>query len=123
MLREENKSVMQQWERRVDETEERYKRLAYHSFDAVFVQRAGRIENANPAGATLLGADSTHALIGRTEIKYVRQEYEALAHERELLKQEYPTRPQEMKIGRLNGDIRDVQVSVAPIAFDGEPSV
>ena len=109
-------------ENELRESEERYKRLTDHSFDAVFVHKAGRIERANPAGATLLGADSPSELVGRTDIDYVCREYEELTRERGdgLVEQGDATRPQEMKIGRLDGDIRDIEVTVAAIDYEGE---
>ena len=113
---------LEEVEERLRESEERYRSLADNSLDAVFVRRVGRIEYANPAGARLLGADIPGELIGRTDINYVCDAYEKLTGGREssLSEHGHVASPQEMKIGRLDGDVRDIQVTVVAISYDGE---
>lgn len=97
-------------------SEERYRHLVELSPVALFVNRNNRIEYINPAGLTLFGATSAEQIIGKTPYDVFHPDYHALIRERiRLLAEDRQAVPlMEEQIVRLDGTVRDVEVTASP---------
>ncbi|MDF9409805.1 PAS domain S-box protein [Pelotomaculum isophthalicicum JI] len=62
----------EQAEEKLRESEERYRRLAEHSPDAIIVHSEGKIDFINKAGARLVGAASAAELIGKPVMDFIQ---------------------------------------------------
>ncbi len=63
-------------------SEERYRRLIEHSFDAVVVHKNGIITLANQAAVSLAGASSPSELIGKNILEFIHPDFRDLVRER-----------------------------------------
>ncbi|NTV53156.1 MAG: PAS domain S-box protein, partial [Candidatus Firestonebacteria bacterium] len=93
-------------------SEERYRRLVELSPDAVLVNRSNRVVFANPAALTLFGATGPDQLLGKTAYDLFHPAYYAQMKVRlgRLLRGDSAPLIEE-KIIRLDGEIRDVEVT------------
>ena len=103
------------------ESEERYRRLIEVSPDAIFVSRQGRIVLINNAGLKLFGATRPAQMLGRSPLDFTHPDYHALVRQRlhQQLTLGKPVPSMEKQIVRLDGTMRTVEVSAAPVLFDG----
>ena len=112
-----------QAERRLKESEERYRLLAELSPEAIIVQGDGRIVYANPAAATLVGAQSVENLLGRPVVEFVDPDYRDNFSARENhLRESQQSDLKAEKFVRLDGQTRDVEVVMAAVTYDGKPA-
>jgi two-component system, cell cycle sensor histidine kinase and response regulator CckA len=104
-------------------SEDRYKILIDLSPDAVVVQVGGKYVFANQAAARLFGAASPRELVGTDMLERVHPDYRELVAQRAAQVQAgIATRPQEMKLLRLDGTAVEVEAAAAKIEFDGMPA-
>lgn len=59
----------------LEESEDRYRQLVENSPDFISIHKDGRFIFVNPAGARLVGAPSTAAMIGRRALDFVHPDY------------------------------------------------
>jgi PAS domain S-box-containing protein len=96
-------------------SEERYRDLVELSPDAVFVNRAGRVELVNRAALSLFGAERAGQVVGKPILELFHPDSHALIRERiaRLLDGRKVPMIRERVI-RLDGTFRDVEVAAAP---------
>ena len=113
-------------EKDLRESEDRYRRLISHSFDAVIVHQDGRIVLANDAAIRIIGADPGTDLTGRQMLSFVHPDFRKLVKERvrHMLKSPGGTVPLvEEKFIRLDGTTVDVEVMASAMVHEGKPAV
>jgi len=114
----------QRFEKRLRESQERYRTLVELSPDAITVERDGTILFANPTAARLFGADKTEDLVGRSALDIIHPDYRQETQEQHAAVQiqRVPLQSVEKKIVRLDGSSLDVEASAMPITFEGGPA-
>ena len=103
------------------ESEERYRQLVELSPDSVLVHREGKVAFVNSSAAALFGADTPGALVGKDVMDLVHPDFREIVQQRSRRIQragEYVPR-EEQKCLHLDGSAFDVEVSSAPIIYDG----
>lgn len=70
-------TAKKQDEKRISESEERYRKLVEISPDAIILHRNGIVFYANPAAVSLMGATSADEILGANILDYVQAEYQA----------------------------------------------
>jgi len=112
-----------QAERRLKESEERYRFLVELSPEAIIVQSEERIVYANLAAANLFGAQSVETLLGRSIADFVHADHREnfRARERHLRESQQSDLKAE-KFVRLDGHARDVEVVMASVTYAGKPA-
>ena len=112
-------------EKKLKESEERYRSLVDLSPDVIAVHRQGRFVFVNPAGARLFGAKHDGKLVGESVLDLIHPDYRELARERirRAGEEGAPTDLQEIKILRLDGQTVDVETSGVGITYQGQPGV
>ena len=112
-----------QAEQRLKESEERYRLLVELSPEAIVVQSDGRIVYANPAAASLFGAEGVETLLGIAVADFVHPDHceNFRAHERHLRENQQSDLKAE-KFVRLDGQVRDVEVAMASVTYGGRPA-
>ncbi|MBI4002874.1 MAG: PAS domain S-box protein, partial [Nitrospira defluvii] len=105
-------------------SERRYRSLVELSPSAVFVNCDGRMVFANQACATLLGAQTAAQLIGRRVFDFVHPESQPVIKERmTTMASTHKAVPRiEERFCRLDGSMITVEVTAAPVAFEGTPA-
>jgi PAS domain S-box-containing protein len=100
---------------------ERYQRLMELVPNAIWVEREERIAFVNHACLEILGAESAEQLLGRSPLELIHPDFHALASKRrERLHAGLETNPLiEKKIIRLDGEVRDVEITEASF-HDGD---
>jgi PAS domain S-box-containing protein len=100
-------------------SEARYRGLVELSPNAVFVNRAGRLEFVNRAALALFGAERAEQLIGKSPFDLFHPDCHELMRGRLALLQSGSTAPPALeKVVRLDGATRDVEVTAAPFQDD-----
>jgi len=110
----------------LQESEESFRRLVSRSFDAVIVNRDGRIALANDAAARILGAASTADLVGSSLLDRVHPDFRAVVVERVRHLEQSPegTVPLiEEKFLRTDGTAVDVEVMATATRHGGLPAI
>jgi PAS domain S-box-containing protein len=107
------------------ESEERYRRLAELSPEAIVVHSEGKFVYVNPAAERLWGASGPEELIGRPILDIVHPDFRGLVKGRvgEVEELGSSTALTEQKHVKLNGEIIDVEVAGIPFVFHGQPAV
>lgn len=107
------------------ESEERYRRLVELSPDAIFVHDGTRILFVNPAGIRLLGASDAQEIVGIGVYEIVHPDFLGRVHTRvDMQDTEGSSTPtSEEKFIRLDSTVVDVEVSSAPIVYQGNPAI
>jgi diguanylate cyclase (GGDEF)-like protein/PAS domain S-box-containing protein len=110
-------------EQRLKESEERYRMLVELSPEAIVVQSEERIVYANPAATELFGAASHETLVGLSVADFVhpqhRENFRARArHSRESQQSDLKAE----RFVRMDGQVRDVEVVMASVTYDGQPA-
>jgi diguanylate cyclase (GGDEF)-like protein/PAS domain S-box-containing protein len=110
-------------EHKLVESEERYRLLAELSPEAIMVQSEDRIVYANPAAAKLFGAQTVATLLGRSVADFVHVDHRQnfRARTRHLSESQQSDLKAE-KFVTLDGQIRDVEVVMASVTYDGKPA-
>jgi diguanylate cyclase (GGDEF)-like protein/PAS domain S-box-containing protein len=111
-------------EHKLKESEERYRLLAELSPEAILVQSDDRIVYANCAAANLFGAETVDGLIGRTITEFVHPDCRENLRARERhLRESQQSDLKAERFVRLDGQVRDVEVVMAAITYDGRPAI
>jgi len=102
------------------QSEARYRSLVQLSPEAILVHRDGHLEYLNPAALELLGASPADQLLGRRFLDLFHPDFHELirARVRELLAGR-PVPPIEERMVRLDGAVRDVEVSSSAFEDQG----
>ena len=108
-------------EQTLRESEERYRLLVELSPEAIIVQSDERIVYANHAAAKLFGAASAETLVGLAVADFVHPDHHQnfRAHENHLRENQQSALKAE-KFVRLDGQVRDVEVVMASVTYDGK---
>ncbi len=102
-------------------SEERYRSLVEASPDAIAVHRDRRILFINPAGARLLGAESTSEVLGASFEDFLADSDADTASERLIvLEREVRSQPTEERFLRLDGHGIDVELRAMPITYNDD---
>jgi PAS domain S-box-containing protein len=107
------------------ENEEQYRTLVEISPNAIFINRQNRIEFINQSGIKLLGASSAEEIIGKSPLEIFHPDFHEIIQERIriMLEDKKPVGLIEEQIVRLDGKIRDVEVTATPFEDHGATSV
>lgn len=106
---------LQQHEKTLRASEQRYRSLVEVSPHPLFVNRGGRVEYANPAAVELLGARSVDDLVGRSPFDLFEPGYHPKMRERiDALLSGRSVPLIESRVVRLDGRTRDVEVVATP---------
>ena len=110
-----------QSEKKLGESEERYRQLVELSPDAICIESGGNIVFANRACATLLGAGGSADIIGRPAINFIHPDsLEAVnQHRRQVKETKLQSALLEAKLIRLDGTAVDVEGVAGPFLYEG----
>ena len=116
-------AARQQAEDALHDSGERYQRLVELVPDAIWVERENRIEFANRACISLLGAESDEQVLNRSPLDFIHPDFHVYAAER---RKRLAIGPEanpltEKKIVRVDGQVIDVEIAEA--SFHDEGSV
>lgn len=110
--------------RELKRSEERYKNLVELSPDAVLIHRENSIVFANTAAVNLLGASDCSALLALSPFDVFDQESHPLVRQRIGLLVQGGTAPlAEVKIRRLDGESRTVEIAASPLSDLGGAAI
>lgn len=106
------------------ESEERYRQLVEHSPETILVCSEGKIVYINPAGCRLLNATSPEMLLEIPLLERIHPDYQTAVQERiDLLMRHGQVLPlAERQMICCNGDIIDVETTLAPIIHLDKPA-
>lgn len=109
----------------LSESEERYRLLVEKSPYAIGVHQDGQLIMANPAVLALFGAEHEAQLIGRSVNTLLHPDDVQAANEltMRMFAGETGIFPAEVRYRRLDGSIVDVEVSAAPLIYQGRPAL
>jgi PAS domain S-box-containing protein len=112
----------QQAEATLKESEERYRLLADMSPDGIALHRHGKLLYVNDSLARLLGANSTHELLGRATNKIVHPDYWETANKwaERIIAGEQEPYPVESLYVRLDGTTVPIDVTAVPLQYQGK---
>ena len=112
-------------EKKLKESEERYRLLVDLAPDAIAVYSQGRLIFVNPAGAQLFGAADPQEMVDKPALDLVHPEHRDTVQERlrRLTAQGGRTKLREIKILRLDGQTMDVEAAGVGITYLGQPAV
>lgn len=109
-------------EKRILESELRYRQLVEHSPEGVVVHREGKIIYANPAAMKFMKEDQP---IGKSIFQFIHPDFHEISKQRvsdiQRIGEELPVA--EMKFIRKDGKIIYAEVSGIAIMYDGIPSI
>jgi len=107
------------------ESEERYRQLVEQSPDMVLVHRDQRVTYINPAGLSLLGAESLEQATGHGLMSLWAPNGSGLSSSdlEHALQHGRLDRPLPLRLKRLDGNEVDVEVTVSRVMLDGEDFV
>jgi PAS domain S-box-containing protein len=116
--------ALEQSDRALRESEDRYRRLVELSPEAVAVLSEGLIVFVNAAGTRLVGAASPDELLGKPVLELLHPDYRALVIER---MRDNPTQAEESrliadKFIRLDGQVIDIETTSIPITYHSKPA-
>ncbi|HEY9692595.1 MAG TPA: PAS domain S-box protein [Oculatellaceae cyanobacterium] len=114
-----------QAQKRLIESETRYRTLTDLSPDAILVNLKGQLIYANSVAAQLLGATETNQIIGQSPFDFIEPQYHDFVHEpikRALQQQPLPAL-MEQRWRRLDGLVIDVEVSAGTTTWEGQPAI
>jgi len=108
--------------RKLQQSEDSYRRLVEMSPDAVWVHRKGTIIIANSACAALFGAPSPEALLGKHVLDFAHPDHSEAVRQRiqNQVDESNPVRYYETKYIRMDGKETNVEVVVCCIPYQGE---
>ncbi len=115
------------FQKKLKESERRYRKLVELSPDAVIVYAKGKIRYINNAGVKLAGYASKKDVIGRSIWEFVtskeREKIKQIANMRYENSNEEETEPITQEFVRSDGTVIDTEVSVAPVEYNGEEAL
>lgn len=108
-------------EAKLFESEKRFRQLVEGAPDGIYINTGHRFRYLNPAALNLFGAQSPEQLVGQSVLERYHPRYRTIAAERmRILLEELRAVPViEQQCFRLDGTLFDVEVSAAPINFEG----
>lgn len=110
-------------EQRLRESEQRFRRIAEQSPDAILMHQAGRIVFVNEAMVRLMRAGAPERLIGKRATSVLHPETTGVAEASIRRLYAGDTLPlSEQRYVRLDGTTIDVEVAAAPFNLDGKPA-
>lgn len=113
-----------QVDRKMKESEERYRTLVELSPEAIALQSSDKLIYINPAGAKLLGAESPADLLSRPLTDFVHPDFVENFRARELcLTETQRSDLKEEKFVRADGQAMDVEVVMAAVTYQGMPAI
>ncbi|GFO68007.1 hypothetical protein GMLC_15860 [Geomonas limicola] len=113
-----------QSQKNLEESEARFRTVVDSVQVAIFINHQGNIAYANPAALTLFGAVDADQVLGRSPFDFVHPDGHAVMQERiERLLREGSIEPNENRIRRLSGEVREVEVAALRIEDHGEPAI
>ncbi len=116
-------SQQRQAERKVQESEQRYRSLVEMLPNGVLVHRQGRILFINQAGAAIVGAASPGQLLGASLLDFVHPDSrEAVRHSLQASEAGVPIGLHEERLHRPDGTEICVELASAPVTYDGAPA-
>lgn len=105
------------------ESEERYRRRAELSPDAIAVQSGEKLVYTNAAAMKLLGATCSEEVLGRPILDFIHPDFHEAARVRmRQVEEGWPAALMEQRWVRLDGRVVDVEAASAPITYQGRPS-
>ena len=106
-------------------SETRHRQLVEFSPNALFVFHDGRFDFVNPAGLRLLRASRPEQLLGKPVMDFVHASYHAIVSQRieQALSQGQAAPLLEERFIRLDGTPVEVEVTTAPIEYQGQPAL
>jgi PAS domain S-box-containing protein len=112
-------------EKRLQESEEGFRRLVEMSPDGIAVHQDGRIVLVNPAGVRALGYDRPEELVGRLVFDIVHPDDRpgVLARIKQVLQLGKPVELVEERFRRKDGSYVSVEAVSAPFYWNGKPAV
>ena len=111
-------------EKKLMESEHRYRLLTEYSPVAVMVHWEGKIVYVNPSCAKILGADKVEDLIGLHLSEFIHSDYQTFVEQRiENLIKGKELEYLEVKIVSLDGKEKDVEVVSSLIQYNGNSSI
>ncbi len=117
-------ALLQQTQRALAESEERYRFLVELSPEAILVHSEGKYVYANPAAAVLARAPGPDAIVGRDVLDLVPPDFHDFVRAR--VERSYAERVevphQAAKMLRFDGTSVDLEVATAPIVYNGKPA-
>jgi PAS domain S-box-containing protein len=120
-------NITEQWrsEEALRASEARYRALVESGPDGIGIHQDGRIVFINPAGARLLGAQNPDELVGKPAMDLLHPDYREVVRERiqRSLATGQPAPLLMEKFIRLDGTVIDVEVTAAPIMWEGRPAM
>lgn len=108
-------------ERRLSESERRFRLLVEHAPTGIFVQTRGVFAYVNPNALELFGDSQGQRLLGQAVLERIADKDRDLVRERiRLINQEHQVvRPIEMTMLRLDGEPFIAETAAVPIVWDG----
>ncbi len=112
-------------EEALKDSEERYRHLVEMSPDGIAVHQNGTIVFVNPAGAKMIGAESSEQIIGRSIREIVHPDYQEQAGRRiqRMLEGETGLYPVEDCYVKMDGTAFFVEVVASRFTYEGKPSI
>ncbi|MCY2983909.1 MAG: PAS domain S-box protein [Planctomycetota bacterium] len=111
-------------ERRLIESEERYRTLVEWTSEAVLVHRGAEVLFANPAAVRLFGASRLEELVGYPIDQLIHPDFRSLTLQRQANIFNGMEEPMiEERLLRLDGAPIDVEIRSSKIGFDGLPAI
>jgi PAS domain S-box-containing protein len=104
------------FERRLAESEERFRQVVEHAPEAIFLQKEGRFAYANPTARALFGVDDPKEIMGRGVLEFFHpDDREMVAGRIRQLNEERRTVPRgHVRILRRDGAVVDAETSAVP---------
>lgn len=103
------------------ESEERYRALVDTAMVGILVHDKGIVLFLNRNMSEMLGYADPAQLEGRSVLDFVHPDFKEFARRRAAVAAEQPLPRAEEKFVGLNGDIIDVEINSAPVAYQGRP--
>ena len=111
-------------ERKLIESEERYRTLVDWTSEAVLVHRGAEVLFANPAAVKLFAASRLDQLVGCPVIQLIHPDFRSLALQRQANIFNGLEEPMiEERLLRLDGSSIEVEIRSSRIGFDGSPAI
>lgn len=116
---------MQAQQTALQKSEVRYRQLVEFAPEALYVYTGGRFVLANSAALRLLRASQPEQLIGKPVMDVIHPDFHAIASQRiqKALALGETAPLLEEKFIRLDGTLIDVEVTTAPIDYQGQPAL
>lgn len=111
-------------EKRLLESEERYRFVVDAIPDGVVVHCRGKVVYINNAAVSLLGAQRAEQLIGEPVIRFIHPDHRPIVAERmrRVIELRETQPPLEEDLVRLDGTILRLEVTSSPVTYNGIPS-